>query len=60
MAETSPTPFAGWRPPVPPMNTSVPPARTLAAPYRATPTMSIGCSCSARRPSSKSISASGA
>ena len=32
IAETRPTPFDGLRPPVPPMNTSVPPGRTFGAP----------------------------
>ena len=43
-AETSPRPTAGLRPPVPPMNSSVPPGRTLAAPLRATPSHQHGCS----------------
>jgi hypothetical protein len=49
-------PTPGWREPVPPMKSSVPPGRTLPAATRATWSGSKRCSSRARRACTKSMS----
>ena len=59
-AEIEPEAGAARRPPVPPMNSSVPPGRTLPTASRATLHRDQMCSSMSWRTSSKSISARGA